>query len=132
MTEAADAKHQSKSLQNTAFVRAAKYLETIFLEDGNAKKFSVAAFKQSSGRVPKSLRPKFPAQADLEPAVAALQERYPTASIGSLRKTIEIYDPQGSLQKFETMLDSPEMKALLLDGKRGLKTDVAVVPKKKT
>ncbi|KAF2173684.1 hypothetical protein M409DRAFT_48624 [Zasmidium cellare ATCC 36951] len=113
MKEAADAQTQSKPIHTTAFARAAKVLEHILKEGDKAKKFSTAAFNMSSGRIPKASWPQFPAQRDVDPAVAKLQECYPVTTIGTLRKTIEMYDPNGSAEAFESMMNTSAMQDLL-------------------
>lgn len=116
MKEVADAQNKSRPLKDTAFAKVAKVLDRILLDGDNAKTFSMGAFNQSSGRIPKALRPQFPPVANLEPAVVDFQQRYTTATISSFRKTIEIYEHGGSDQKFEAMLDESCMRALIPDG----------------
>ncbi|KAK4498022.1 hypothetical protein PRZ48_010678 [Zasmidium cellare] len=130
LKEVAESQARSTPIQSTAFARAAQILEDILKDGDNGKKLSIAAFNMSSGRIPKTSRPQFPAQPDLEPSLAALQEDIPGMSVGSLRKTVELYDPQGSVRKFEAMLDTPAMRPLLSGGSPSPIT-VAMLPERR-
>jgi hypothetical protein len=78
----------------------------------DTKEFSQAAFDASSGRIPKHRRPKYNHE-DPSFERAALSERYPEITVGSTGDTLEFYDPCGSLEKFELMLEDEELRKFM-------------------
>lgn len=119
LKSAADAQASSQPVASTPFGKAAAQLQIALAQGDQAKRFSREASEQSSSRIPKSKRPVFePPNDEKEAAIQALLAAYPTASVGSSRKTIEIYDPNGSQEDWEAILYSPEMRCLMQPHKR--------------
>lgn len=84
LDDAATATSQSKSLVNSKMEIAARLMENVIAVQGN--KFSIDAFNQSSGRIPKNLRPVLLNRFDLRSVRATSREAdMPSSTLGAAR-----------------------------------------------
>jgi hypothetical protein len=110
LKSAADAQAYNQPVACTPLGNAAAHLQSALAQGDQAKKFSKEASDISSSRIPKSQRPVFAPMDNMkESALKALLDDHPTASAGSSRQTIEIYDPNGSIDNFHKMRDTVAM-----------------------
>ncbi|KAI5366404.1 hypothetical protein Slin15195_G079240 [Septoria linicola] len=127
MKDAAGAKNSGRSVSTTMFGRAAAVMQSMLSEHDNNRRFSQAALRKSSGRVPKNDRPEFtPEDPKVEANRKALAGILPDAAIGSSRQVLEIYDPNGSLGTFDQLLSTGTMSALMPGGRHA--RTVAMIP----
>ncbi|KAK5674876.1 hypothetical protein LTS10_012288 [Elasticomyces elasticus] len=116
---AADADAKAVDVGTTAFA-AIGMLQPAIAEHG--KKYSQAAFDCSSGRIPKDRRPVLNNNTGKisEASITAFMQYLPGASVGSSRRTIEIYHPQGNMQKADWIFNgipmSPFRRAIMPGG----------------
>ncbi|KAK4889286.1 hypothetical protein LTR27_011892 [Elasticomyces elasticus] len=107
MKAAADADTKALDVGTTAFA-VVGMLQPAIIEHG--KKYSQAAFDHSSGRIPKDKRPVVDVASKIsEPSIQAFMQQLPGASVGSSRRTIEVYDPYGSVKKLDHIFNSRSM-----------------------
>ncbi|KAK5728970.1 hypothetical protein LTR15_002111 [Elasticomyces elasticus] len=117
---AADADAKSVDIGTTALAAVGMIQQPAIAEHG--KKYSQAAFDCSSGRIPKNKRPVLNNNTGKisEASVTAFMQHLPGASVGSSRRTIEIYHPQGNMQKadwiFNSIPMSPFRRAIMPGG----------------
>ena len=100
LCQAADLTRASKSLSNTWIADAAETLRSIISEDG--KKFTQPAFDQSSGRIPKHLRPTYQKRTGCcEKSHELLSAFMPNGGyqVGTAKRNAATYDPSGSIEK---------------------------------
>lgn len=99
----------------TPFAAGAAVLQDA-LKDGQSKKYCQAAFDQSSGRLRKESRPATalnPVRVIPETAIQTFMTQLgPGVSCASSRRTIEIYDPTGCMEKLDWMFNTPGMDAI--------------------
>ncbi|KAK5721311.1 hypothetical protein LTR17_014681 [Elasticomyces elasticus] len=106
---AADADAKSVDVGTTALAAAGMILQPAIAEHG--KKYSQAAFDCSSGRISKDRRPMLNNNTGKvsEASITAFMQHLSGASVGSSRRTIEIYHPQGNMQKADWIFNSIPM-----------------------
>lgn len=114
LKSAGDTVAKGHSVKSSKFATCARGFQSE-LESMDTKEFSQAAFDASSGRIPKHRRPKYNHE-DPSFERAALSERYPEITVGSTGDTLEFYDPCGSLEKFELMLEDEELRKFMPEG----------------
>lgn len=116
LKSAADVKAKSGNLDATAFAAGVAVFNSIVTADG--KKYSQAAYDQSSGRIPKDRHPVLSKGNIPEAAIIELAKSLPGAAIGSSRDVVEVYDPTGSLQKLDLLFNKNAMaKTFAPDGR---------------
>lgn len=97
---------------NTPFAAGIRVLQDA-LKDGQGKIYSQAAFNQSSGRLRKENRPLAAPNPERVIGEAAIQKFMaqlgPGVSCASSRRTIELYDPTGNLEKSDWIFNSRSM-----------------------
>lgn len=102
---AADANAKGQPISETVKTVAQIIQPTIA---STGKKYSNEALRLSSGHIPKDHSPRLspssmPPIEDIE-IEETMKEYFPGGSVGSSRKTIEIYDPTGSIRKFKDLV----------------------------
>lgn len=116
----------------TALERACKFLEVYIgqkaqnNEQFSSNKFSTAAFRQSSGRIPKDLRPKFRkfdyANIETSPMEQMLANEEAVFSHFTAAHKV-VYDPRGSAQKFKEMAEWQKGEEQSMKKEMGLKPE---------
>lgn len=99
-----DAYLKSPNRSNTALEVACQVITTYIDTGANSDKYSTAAFRQSSGRIPKDLRPRLkkldPTTLPASPTGDRLAAEE-SAFIHATASSRTVHDPKGSTQKFK-------------------------------